>query len=119
MNKHILEKQVIDQYLLLLNSQRLIIVVDSLAIVLSNQKEIITTLAQSGQALLADVKFIEVEIKNIQLQKKTYLNNFKSNLLLLNNLCGISDSTTISVSEMDAQVSLTQLENRFHSKDLT
>ncbi len=113
LNKHLLEKQVTDQYLQLLNSQRLVVVVDSLTTILNNQKEIISTLAQNGLALLADVKFLEIEIKNIQLQKKTYINNFKSNLLLLNNLCGIADTTTNAVVEINLEANLNSNSNLF------
>ena len=113
LNKHLIEKQVTDQYIQLLNGQRLVIVVDSLITILNNQKEIISTLVQKGLALLADVKFLEIEIKNIQLQKKNYLNNFKSNLLLFNNLCGITDTTTKAVIEIDIKTNLNSNSEQF------
>jgi hypothetical protein len=113
LNKHLLEKQVTDQYLQLLNSQRLIIVTDSLFQLLTHQKEIIAQLAEKGLAQLADIKLIEIEIKNIELQKKNYKINFNTNLLLLNNLCGILDSTTQSVSELDIKVNINSKECNF------
>lgn len=113
LNKHLLEKQVTDQYLQLLKSQRLIVVTDSLSILLIQQKEIIAQLAEQGLAQLADIKLIEIEIKNIEFQKKTYQINYNNNLLLINNLCGISDTTTNSVSEIDIKVNVNSTTSHF------
>jgi len=100
LNKHELRKQITDQYF---NAYQSLLeyrlskeVMDNL----SKQERITSGLVGKGYESTQNYLLLKVELQNQKINVKEALQNYKSDLVQLNSLCGIKDTTTAMIDSI-------------------
>lgn len=96
---HQLEKEVTDQYILSYQNFKQIDFVTNLRNQLLKQKEVIETFATKGIYKRSDILLIEIEIQNQNTELSNLEAIYNRNIYKLNDLCGISSSNNIKLTE--------------------
>jgi len=92
--KHKLRQSVTDQYITTYQDVMHLSYLQNIQDLLQKQKQILQSLAKQGVSKITDVKQINIELQNNRISRKQAENTFQQDLLQLNSLCGIADSTT-------------------------
>ena len=90
---HDVEKLVIDQYLLCLQDMQQWQYTDTLLNLLGQQQKIVSKLVESGLLKQSDLTLVNIEIQTQKNAKINFKTTYKRDLLDLNALCGIEDTT--------------------------
>lgn len=93
--EHDVEKLVIDQYLLCIQDKQQWQYTDSLLNLLAQQQQVGEKLVQSGLLKQSDLGLVNIEIQTQRNARINYRTTYKRDLLDLNALCGINDTTLI------------------------
>ncbi|AFH47888.1 Hypothetical protein IALB_0176 [Ignavibacterium album JCM 16511] len=102
--KRELHKQVTDQYLQTYLSYQLYKMTNELTSYLNDQQKILGELVENGMAKQSEYLLLSVEIENQKIAANDYLSQFKSNLYVLNSLCGIKDSSVIELDSVSLEL---------------
>ncbi|UBM58679.1 TolC family protein [Marinilongibacter aquaticus] len=105
LSAHDLEKIVGDQYILCIQDKMLQEYVDTVLNLLSQQKEILQKLVQSGIYRQSDLTLLNIERKGFVAQQTAFKANYCRDLLDLNILCGIEDTNCIALPHSDLTLS--------------
>lgn len=100
LNRHDIERNVVDQYILCLLDKRQADYADSVSQLLSTQADFITKLAYAGQAKQSDLQMIRIE-QNVNDETKTACaQSYYNHLMELNALCCIRDTETVALEKI-------------------
>ncbi len=103
-SKHEIEKIVTDQYILCLQNRKEINYADTMMKLLTTQKTILEKLIMSSIYKQSDLTLLNIEYQNFLSQLTTYKANYRRNLMDLNIICGINDTTNVRLD--DAEITL-------------
>ncbi len=98
---HDLEKIITDQYILCLQDNKQIQYAESMTKLLSEQQPILKKLVESSIYKQSDLILFEIEYQNFLGQLSVFKANFKRDLMDLNILCGINDTTIVELKNED------------------
>lgn len=98
--KHSLRKQVTDQYITALKSLLFYKLAAKLTANLQNQLRITEGMVEQGYAKTQDYLLLKIELKTQQINLNESRQNYKSGLMQLYALCGIKDSSTVTIDSL-------------------
>jgi hypothetical protein len=116
LNRHDIERNVIDQYILCLLDRNQIDYSDSISKLLTTQIEFITRLAYAGQAKQSDIQVINIEQNANKEKKASYIQSYHTHLMELNALCCINDTTTVGLRKIALNKNKGIVESQFLKK---
>lgn len=99
LNRHDIERNVIDQYVLCMLDRDQIDFADTISRILATQADLITRLAYVGQAKQSDLQMIIIEQKANNETKASCMQSYRNHLMELNALCCIRDTTTADIEK--------------------
>ncbi|MEI8203201.1 MAG: TolC family protein [Bacteroidota bacterium] len=100
LNKHEIEQLVCNQYLLCLKSKKQSEISDELLRELQNQLLILKQLAENAIYKQTDVLLLQIELKDFELESKTFQNEYEENQYDLNILCGLNDTNKVDLQDI-------------------
>lgn len=103
-NVHDLEKLVTDQYILCLKDKNQIAFVDSMLKLLDNQTNLVKKLVDNALLKPSDLSLVNIEQKNYRGLLATFEANYRSDLMDLNVLSGIKDTTLVELEKIDLSI---------------
>ncbi|TSA34983.1 MAG: TolC family protein [Porphyromonadaceae bacterium] len=101
---HELEKVVSHQYLLCLKAKKTADLSLELLKELKDQLLVMQSLVDNAIYKQSDLMLMQIEFENYQLNYVTSRSDFENNLYDLNILCGINDTTSVDLQELDFQL---------------
>lgn len=101
---HDLEKVISHQYILCLKAKRSADINVELLKELEEQLQIMQRLVENAIYKQSDLMLMQIELENYKLNYVASLSEFKNNLFDLNLLCGIKDTTSVDLQEIDPQL---------------
>ncbi len=104
LSAHDIEKVVTDQYILCLQDIKQINYSQSMINLLSEQGELIRKLVESSIYKQSDLTLLNIESRNFLLQLSTFKSTFKRDLMDLNILCGINDTSLKTLQAIDLNI---------------
>ncbi|MFA5973693.1 MAG: TolC family protein [Lentimicrobiaceae bacterium] len=102
--EHELEKIVSHQYILCLKAKRSADMNVELLKELDDQLMVMQKLVENAIYKQSDLMLMQIEYENYKLSYESSLSDFKNNLYDLNLLCGINDTTTVELQEIEPQL---------------
>ncbi len=114
--EHDIEKVVTDQYILCLQDSKQIDFANSMINLISEQKDIVKKLVESSIYKQSDLLLLSIENKNLIMQLSTFKSTFKRDLMDLNILCGISDTTLKTLQTLNLIVLPTVVNSSYIEK---
>ncbi len=102
---HDIEKVVTDQYILCLQDSKQIEYAQSMINLLHEQKDLVRKLVESSIYKQSDLTLLNIESRNFQLQLSTFTSIYKRDLMDLNILCGINDTTYKTLQGIELNIS--------------
>ena len=115
---HDLEKFVTDQYIICLRDYRQADYLKSLILIIKDQMDITTKLAESGLSRQSDYSLLVIEQKTQEAALNTYNAAYKKDLMDLRILCGITDTSYQVLESLDLQLTEDIESSRFVEKYL-
>ncbi len=115
-NGHDIEKIVTDQYILCIQDIKQNDYVNYMLGILSEQKEIVKKLVESSIYKQSDLSLLNIEYQNFLVLQSTNRSNYRRDLMNLNVLCGITDTTLIQLKDLDLKVSVDAPNSLFAEK---
>lgn len=109
--KHTLKKSVTDQYLHCSGSYQQMQSIQEITRLLSDQKEIVDKLVRNGMLNQSDFILLSIEYATQMANLRQLQADYKGNLMLLNNLCGINDTNTVILSPLLLELYSGQTQN--------
>jgi len=109
LTEHDLEKIVSHQYILCHKAQRSADMNVALLKELEDQLLIMQRLVENAIYKQSDLMLMQIEYENYKLSYEASLSDFNNNLYDLNLLCGINDTTTVELQEIEPQLKITTL----------
>lgn len=116
LSEHDIEKAVGDQYILCLLDKQQWQFTDSLIHLLLEQQSIVRRLTQNGLMKQSDLSLLTIELQTQQSAHLNFLNTYKRDLLDLNVLCGIVDTSLVILPDLNMQLNSDTLVSRFLNK---
>lgn len=113
---HELQRLVTDQYILCLLDKQKIAFADSILLILNEQENVIQKLTQSAIMKQSDYNLIKIEKAGYKESKRNYEQSYQTHLLDLNILCGIKDTSIISLEEIKLDLNTLTDNSRFLEK---
>lgn len=113
---HELQRLVTDQYILCLLDKQKVAFADSILLILNEQENVIQKLAQSAIMKQSDYNLIKIEKAGYKESKRDYVQSYQTHLLDLNILCGIKDTSIISLEEIKLDLNTLTDNSRFLDK---
>lgn len=113
---HELQRLVTDQYILCLLDKQKVAFADSILLILNEQENVIQKLAQSAIMKQSDYNLIKIEKAGYKESKRNYEQSYETHLLDLNILCGIKDTSIISLEEIKLDLNTLTDNSRFLDK---
>lgn len=98
---HDLEKVITDQYILCLQDNKQKQYAESMAKLLLEQQPILKKLVESSIYKQSDLTLFEIEYQNFLGQLSVFRANYKRDLMDLNILCGINDTTIVELKNVE------------------
>jgi outer membrane protein TolC len=113
---HDVEKAVGDQYILCLLDKQQWQFTDSLVQILEGQQAIVKKLTQSGLMKQSDLSLLTIELQGQRNARINFLTTYKRDLLDLNVLCGISDTSFVVLPELNLSLNPDTTTSHFLAK---
>lgn len=107
LTEHELEKIVSHQYILCLKANKTAAMNIELLKELEDQLQLMQRLVENAIYKQSDLMLMQIEYENYNLNYESSLAEYKSSLNDLNLLCGINDTTTFDLQEIDPQLKTT------------
>jgi len=109
--KHELRQSVTDQYITTYQDVMHLRYLQNIQDLLQKQKGVLQSLAKRGVAKITDVKQLGIELQNNRISQKQAENIYQQDLLQLNSICGIADSSTsVALQEPSLVVDSSQVD---------
>ncbi|WKD86649.1 hypothetical protein KCTC32516_02025 [Polaribacter huanghezhanensis] len=108
-----LKQTVTHQYILCIQSKKSIENAKENSQILENQIKEMKPLVAAGILKYIDLKWIELALKNSQIDQERFTANYQNNVNALNLLCGIQTTTIADLEDIELQIS-----NRFSEKSI-
>lgn len=105
LTKHDIEKIVTDQYILCLFDKKQMDFAYSMMILLNDQLAVVKKLAENGVLKQSDVTLLNIEYESNQNLVATYKATYRRDLMDLNILCGIKDTTFVQLPNIQLELS--------------
>ncbi len=103
LSAHDLEKFITDQYILCLTDYKQTEYLNDLTKIISDQKNVVSKLVESGIAKQSDLALLAIEQKTQQTALNTFRATYRRDLMDLRVLCGITDTTYQVLDDIDLQ----------------
>ena len=116
LTSHDIEKIVTDQYVLCLQDLKQTDYLESLIKIINEQKTIVNKLVESGLLKQSDALLLNIEYQTQQNSFNSFKATYRRDLMDLNILCGINDTSYIKVVEIDLKVNPTITASKFTEK---
>ncbi|MBS1624697.1 MAG: TolC family protein [Bacteroidetes bacterium] len=100
LTEHDIEKVITDQYILCLQDGKQIAYANEAAQLLNVQKELLNKLVQNNIYKQSDLSLLNIEAQNIRLLQSTLQANYHRDLLDLNILSGIDDTSIVELRDV-------------------
>lgn len=104
LSAHDIEKIVTDQYILCLQDKRQLTYAVGMTQLLSEQKDIMQKLVEGSVYKQSDLSLMKIEYQNMLSQQATFKVNYQRDLMNLNVLCGINDTTLVDLQDLDLKL---------------
>jgi len=99
LSEHDIEKIVGDQYILCLQDIKQIAYAEEMVKLLTDQKDILKKLVENSIYKQSDLTLLNIELQNFLAQLTTFKANYRRDLMDLNIICGINDTTLVQLEE--------------------
>jgi len=106
---HELERLVSYQYLICLKLKKQNKISLDLVIELKRQLQILEHLVKNAIYKQTDLLLLQIELQNFELEYKTQLFAYRNNIADLNLICGINDTTTVEIQNVNFELKLDTL----------
>lgn len=116
LTEHDVEKAIGDQYILCLLDKQQWQFTDSLILLLSQQQSILKKLTQNGLMKQSDLSLLTIELKAQQNFRVNFFTTYKRDLLDLNALCGIADTSFVVLPDISLAINPDTLISHFMMK---
>ena len=117
LSKHELEQLVSHQYILCLMAKQQNEISNSLLNKLNHQVNIMQKLVENAIYKQTDLLLMQIETDNFKIETENYLAEYYKNLSDLNLLCGIRETNTVNLENVDFEISAdTVLHSQFINK---
>ena len=104
MTIHEMEQLVAYQYILCLKSKAQLHNAEIIQKLLGEELTILKKLVENAVYRQSDLMLLQIEKQNMELNHKSFEDDYKSNLYDLNLLCGIKDSSEVDIQELNLQL---------------
>jgi outer membrane protein TolC len=115
-SEHDVEKFVGDQYILCLQDKQQLQFTDTLLNILKEQQSIQKKLSENGLGKQSDLSLLTIEVQTQLNARVTFLTTYKRDLLDLNVLCGIEDTTVVILPDIALQMQADTVVSRYLHK---
>ena len=116
LEKHNLEKQITDQYLIAYKSLMLLNLAKEVVSNLSEQLKITAEMVENGYEKAQNYLLLKISLQNEQLSFNEAFQNYKDDLSQLNTICGIKDTSTVELNRVDLSLSTSKSFSDFYKK---
>lgn len=116
LNEHDIEKIVTDQYILCLQDKNQIEYAEKMVSLLSEQKEMLKKLVENSIYKQSDLSLLNIEQNNFQSQLTTFKANYRRDLMDLNILCGIDDTSWVQLQSINLTLNNLVSDSKFLEK---
>jgi outer membrane protein TolC len=113
---HDIEKLVTDQYILCLQDSKQNEYAKGMLELLSEQKTVIQKLVAASIYKQSDLTLLNIEYQNFLLQSATYTAVYRRDLMDLNILCGINDTSLVGLKNIDLKPAASAQNSLFNEK---
>jgi outer membrane protein TolC len=112
-SEHDVEKLVGDQYILCLQDRQQLQFTDTLLHILSEQQQVQKKLTENGLGKQSDLSLLTIELQTQQNARITFFTTYKRDLLDLNVLCGIADTSFVILPDISLRLSADTTSSRY------
>ncbi len=116
LSTHDLEKLVTDQYIFCLQDKNQIAFADSTLMLLEDQTALVKLMVESGLLKQSDLALVKIELQNYRAIKTTNEATYKRDLLQLNVLSGIQDTSYVMIEDIELNLTKQETNAGFLSK---
>lgn len=116
LGEHDIEKIIGDQYILCLQDLRQTDYIEQLTQIITEQKSMVSKLVESGLLKQSDLLLVKIEQQAQQNNLSMYKSTYRRDLMDLNILCGINDTSTVKIKEIDLKVNASPSQSSFIEK---
>lgn len=104
LSEHDIEKIVGDQYILCLQDNKQIAYAEEIVKLLTDQKDVLKKLVENSIYKQSDLTLLNIELQNFLAQLTTFKANYQRDLMDLNIICGINDTTLVQLEKSDLKL---------------
>jgi len=116
LEKHNLEKQITNQYLVSYKSLLLFELSKEIVSNLSDQLKIASDLVEKGYTKAQNYLLLKIELQNEQISLNEAYQNYKNDLTQLNTICGIKDTNFVTLNQVELSLTLPKSSSVFFKK---
>ena len=115
-SEHDIEKIVGDQYILCLQDLKQTDYIKQLTQIIDDQKVVVNKLVENGLLKQSDLLLVSIEQQTQQNTLAMYKSIYRRDLMDLNILCGINDTSLITINNLDLTISSSVSQSNFTEK---
>ncbi len=104
LSEHDIEKIVGDQYILCLQDNKQIAYAEEMVKLLTDQKDVLKKLVENSIYKESDLTLLNIELQKFLAQLTTFKANYRRDLMNLNIICGINDTTLVQLEKSDLKL---------------
>jgi len=104
LSEHDIEKIVGDQYILCLQDNKQIAYAEEMVKLLTDQKDVLKKLVENSIYKESDLTLLNIELQKFLAQLTTFKANYRRDLMDLNIICGINDTTLVQLEKSDLKL---------------
>jgi outer membrane protein TolC len=116
LSEHDIEKIVGDQYILCLQDLKQTDYIKQLTQIIDDQKVVVNKLVENGLLKQSDLLLVSIEQQTQQNSLAMYKSIYRRDLMDLNILCGINDTSLITINNIDLTISSSTSQSNFTEK---
>lgn len=116
LSEHDIEKMVTDQFILCLQDSKQISFAEQMVKLLTDQREILKKLIENSIYKQSDLSLLNIEYQNFQSQLTTFKANYQRDLMELNIMCGIKDSSVVQLQDPNLTLNANVSDSKFLEK---
>jgi outer membrane protein TolC len=116
LSEHDIEKIVGDQYILCLQDLKQTDYIKQLTQIIDDQKVVVNKLVENGLLKQSDLLLVSIEQQTQQNTLAMYKSIYRRDLMDLNILCGINDTSLIIINNLDLTISSSVAQSNFTEK---
>jgi hypothetical protein len=116
LNEHDIEKIVGDQYILCLQDLKQTEYIEQLVKIIEEQRAVIVKLVENGILKQSDLLLVSIEMQTQLSSLSLFKSNYRRDLMDLNILCGINDTSLVKLNRLEIQINLLDSVSNFAEK---